>query len=74
MGALAPGSAQVRPSGPNLIWLIAKGYAQIVSDVLVDVSDVSEVIEPKFLKWINQRLSGNHPRLFDYPRQNDEDK
>ena len=26
----------------NLIWLIAKGYAQIFSDVSVDVSDVSE--------------------------------
>ena len=29
--------------GPNLIHLIAKGYVQIVSDVSVDVSDVSEV-------------------------------
>ena len=29
--------------GPNLIRLIAKGYAQIVSDVSVDVSDVSEL-------------------------------
>ena len=30
--------------GPNLIRLIAKGYAQNVSDVSVDVSDVSEVL------------------------------
>ena len=29
--------------GPNLIRLIAKGYAQIVSDVSVDVLDVTEV-------------------------------
>ena len=29
--------------GPNLIRLITKGYAQIVSDVSVDVSDVLEV-------------------------------
>ena len=30
--------------GTNLIWLIAKGYAQIVSDVSVDVLDVSDVL------------------------------
>jgi hypothetical protein len=28
--------------GPNLIWLIVKEYAQIVSDVFVDFSDVSK--------------------------------
>ena len=43
------GAATYEPSWgvdcrPNLIRLIAKGYAQIVSDVLVDVSDVSEVL------------------------------
>ena len=31
--------------GPNLIRLIAKGYAKIVSDVSIDVSDVSEEIQ-----------------------------
>ena len=47
LGALVPGWYE--PSwgvncGQNLIRLIAKGYAQIVSDLSVDVSDVSEVL------------------------------
>ena len=32
--------------GPNLIWLITKGYVEIVSDVMFDLSvDVSEVLQ-----------------------------
>ena len=30
--------------GPNLIWLIAKGYAQSVLDASVVLSDLSEVL------------------------------
>ena len=44
---------------PNLIRLIAKGYAQIVSDVSVDVSDVSEVLLTGLSgHHVNRLLSG----------------